>query len=93
MTFFFLLILAAGFGSNHLLKANVLLINQQKCSEPSVYGNILDISMLCAGHLQGGVDSCQVSKKKHKICMCELLQFIESLVPFVYQLLNAFLVF
>lgn len=60
------LISAAGFGSNHLLKANVLLINQQKCSDPAVYGNILDVSMLCAGHLQGGVDSCQVSQEKHE---------------------------
>ncbi|XP_019947231.2 hyaluronan-binding protein 2-like [Paralichthys olivaceus] len=47
------------FGSNHLLQANVLLINQQKCSEPTVYGRIMDNTMLCAGYLQGGVDSCQ----------------------------------
>ncbi|KAK2824054.1 hypothetical protein Q5P01_021229 [Channa striata] len=47
------------YGSNHLLQANVLLINQQKCSEPAIYGKVLDVSMLCAGHLQGGVDSCQ----------------------------------
>ncbi|CAJ1067848.1 hyaluronan-binding protein 2-like [Xyrichtys novacula] len=46
-------------GSNHLLEANVLLINQEKCSEPRVYGKSLDNSMFCAGHLQGGVDSCQ----------------------------------
>ncbi|KAF3708435.1 Hyaluronan-binding protein 2 [Channa argus] len=47
------------YGSNHLLQANVLLINQQKCSEPSIYGRVLSPTMLCAGHLQGGVDSCQ----------------------------------
>lgn len=49
------------YGSNHLLQANVLLINQQKCSEPAIYGKVLDNTMFCAGHLQGGVDSCQVS--------------------------------
>ncbi|XP_061765990.1 hyaluronan-binding protein 2-like [Nerophis ophidion] len=47
------------YGSNHLLQANVLLINQDKCSESKIYGNVLDNGMFCAGHLQGGVDSCQ----------------------------------
>ncbi|XP_071337154.1 hyaluronan-binding protein 2-like [Trachinotus anak] len=47
------------YGSNHLLEANVLLINQEKCSEPKIYGKVLDNTMFCAGHLQGGVDSCQ----------------------------------
>lgn len=47
------------YGSSHLLEANVLLINQEKCSEPAIYGSNLDNTMLCAGHLQGGVDSCQ----------------------------------
>lgn len=52
------------YGSNHLLQANVLLINQEKCAEPAIYGKVLDNTMFCAGHLQGGVDSCQVSKLK-----------------------------
>uniref|UniRef100_A0A665WVQ2 trypsin n=1 Tax=Echeneis naucrates TaxID=173247 RepID=A0A665WVQ2_ECHNA len=47
------------YGSNHLLEANVLLISQEKCSEPQIYGRVLDYTMFCAGHLQGGVDSCQ----------------------------------
>ncbi|XP_070772348.1 hyaluronan-binding protein 2-like [Enoplosus armatus] len=47
------------YGSNHLLEAKVLLINQEKCSEPQIYGRVLDNTMFCAGHLQGGVDSCQ----------------------------------
>lgn len=46
-------------GSNHLLEANVLLINKEKCSEPKIYGKVLDGGMFCAGYLQGGVDSCQ----------------------------------
>ncbi|XP_072292351.1 hyaluronan-binding protein 2-like [Eucyclogobius newberryi] len=49
----------SSYGSQHLLEANVLLINQEKCSERDVYGSSLDGGMLCAGHLQGGVDSCQ----------------------------------
>ncbi|KAM9364938.1 hyaluronan-binding protein 2-like [Pholidichthys leucotaenia] len=49
----------SNYGSSHLLHANVLLINQEKCSSKDVYGNVLDNSMFCAGFLQGGVDSCQ----------------------------------
>lgn len=62
MNIFVLLVPAVEYGSNHLLSANVLLINQEKCMEPVVYGSVLDNSMFCAGHLQGGVDSCQVSR-------------------------------
>ncbi|XP_014324656.1 hyaluronan-binding protein 2 [Xiphophorus maculatus] len=49
----------SNYGSNHLLEANVLLINQAKCSEPTIYGAVLNNGMFCAGYLQGGVDSCQ----------------------------------
>ncbi|KAL0964182.1 hypothetical protein UPYG_G00320360 [Umbra pygmaea] len=47
------------YGSSNLLDAQVLLINQESCSDKEVYGNIIDNTMFCAGHLQGGVDSCQ----------------------------------
>lgn len=62
MLFFFLsFFFTANYGSNHLLQANVLLINQEKCSDKKIYGSVIDNTMFCAGHLQGGVDSCQVS--------------------------------
>ena len=59
---FFHLLFAAKYGSNHLLDANVMLISQEKCSESRIYGKAIDATMFCAGHLQGGIDSCQVSR-------------------------------
>ncbi|XP_034070207.1 hyaluronan-binding protein 2-like [Gymnodraco acuticeps] len=49
------------YGTNLLLDARVLLISQEKCKAPHVYGNSLDDSMLCAGNMRGGDDSCQLS--------------------------------
>uniref|UniRef100_A0A3B3SCP6 trypsin n=1 Tax=Paramormyrops kingsleyae TaxID=1676925 RepID=A0A3B3SCP6_9TELE len=45
--------------SSQLLHARVVLISQQRCMGENVYGDVLDDSMLCAGHMKGGVDSCQ----------------------------------
>ncbi|KAJ8014094.1 hypothetical protein DPEC_G00036680 [Dallia pectoralis] len=49
----------SSYGSRNLLDAQVMLINQESCSDVDVYGKLLDSSMFCAGFLQGGVDSCQ----------------------------------
>ncbi len=46
--------------SHNLLNARVFLISDDKCKTPEVYGNKIDSSMLCAGTLRGGIDSCQV---------------------------------
>ncbi|XP_035389436.1 hyaluronan-binding protein 2-like [Electrophorus electricus] len=45
-------------GSTQLLDAKVLLIPQERCMAPHVYGNLLDGNLLCTGYTQGGVDSC-----------------------------------
>lgn len=47
-------------GSNQLLDADVLLISHNTCASDQVYGKFIDTGMFCAGHMEGGVDSCQV---------------------------------
>ncbi|KAM3863014.1 hyaluronan-binding protein 2-like [Diretmus argenteus] len=70
----------SAFGSNHLLEAQVLLINQAKCSERNIYGTVLDNGMLCAGHLQGGVDSCQGDSGGPLTCQRDTSNVIYGLV-------------
>lgn len=54
------------YGTNQLLDARVVLISQEKCKAPHVYGDSLDDSMFCAGNMNGGVDSCQVCERERE---------------------------
>ncbi|XP_068173787.1 transmembrane protease serine 4a isoform X2 [Antennarius striatus] len=45
--------------SPSLQKASVPLIEQSKCSSPTVFGNSITPRMICAGFLDGKVDACQ----------------------------------
>lgn len=49
-----------GDASPDLNHAAVPLISNKICNHRDVYGGIISPSMLCAGYLKGGVDSCQV---------------------------------
>ncbi|XP_026770832.2 hyaluronan-binding protein 2 isoform X2 [Pangasianodon hypophthalmus] len=55
-------------GSSQLLDTKVLLINQSRCMDPDVLGEVLDDSMVCAGRMQGGIDTCQGDSGGPLIC-------------------------
>ncbi|KAF7251172.1 Transmembrane protease serine 3 [Varanus komodoensis] len=52
--------------------AGVPLISNKVCNHREVYGGIVASSMLCAGYLKGGIDSCQ------KICTLGNIQYCPS---------------
>lgn len=52
---------AAGKTSEVLNAAMVRLIEPWSCNSKQVYNNLITPAMICAGYLQGSVDSCQVA--------------------------------
>lgn len=53
----------AGKTSDELNAAMVPLIEPQHCNSKYVYNNLVTPAMVCAGYLQGSVDSCQVTAR------------------------------
>ncbi|XP_061563618.1 hyaluronan-binding protein 2 [Cololabis saira] len=66
--------------SSQLLNARVLMISQTRCKAPHIYGDLLDESMLCAGVLQGGVDSCQGDSGGPLVCEQDGSHYITGVV-------------
>ncbi|KAF5896509.1 hyaluronan-binding protein 2-like [Clarias magur] len=67
-------------GSNQLLETKVLLINQNRCKAPNVFGELLDGNMLCAGRMQGGIDACQGDSGGPLICKQNGTHYIYGVV-------------
>ncbi|KAG8008694.1 Hyaluronan-binding protein 2, partial [Nibea albiflora] len=66
--------------SPKLMNARVFLISDERCSAPDIYEGLLDSSMLCAGVLQGGIDSCQGDSGGPLICEQNGISYIVGVV-------------
>ncbi|KAG1955015.1 hyaluronan-binding protein [Pimephales promelas] len=66
--------------SPQLLDAKVLLISQKRCMSAKVYGNVMDDSMLCAGYMQGKIDSCSGDSGGPLVCQKDEIHYVYGVV-------------
>ncbi|KAF7666535.1 hypothetical protein LDENG_00102980 [Lucifuga dentata] len=66
--------------SSQLLNARVLLISDERCKAPHVYGNSLDNTMLCAGIMQGGTDPCSGDSGGPLACQFNETNYVTGVV-------------
>ncbi|KAF5896510.1 hyaluronan-binding protein 2-like [Clarias magur] len=70
--------------SKQLLDTKVLLINQSRCMDEDVLGEVLDDSTFCAGRMQGGVDTCQGDSGGPLSCMQNNIHYVYGVVSWGY---------